>query len=280
MFWDLLILFLLSGAIGYILVGGITFGFPKYHAPFLPVISLLVAAYTVYKTGQTSARELVIFGLLIAGSVAWFIYMVGDPILTLNFAFRDTMIHSPINVPNILAEFLRQIGMSCLLAVAAIAVMYLVSRRSGLYRNCVVGLTAALLSLWLAMNIIQAKADYLTRYCYGDRETRQMISFLKSKMAPNDLVLATRDIVYYTNNGTPYWADSVWNSSVKFAETIKRPDVQCVVYGVGHHSISQYRNTFLNPAVIAILKGDYSKSQIGTYTVWTKNKEILSKSKS
>ena len=275
--WDLPILFVFTGVIGYILVGGTTFAFPKYHTPFLPILSLLVAGYFVHIAGIPSKRELWFLGLLMATGIVWSLFMVGDPLLTLNFTIRDIMIHDSGNTQNIIGSFLKQIVMSCLLAVAAIIAICFFYKNSHLYRNCVLGLTAALLSSWLAMDITQAKADYLTRFCYGERETRQTVSFLKSKMSPNNLVLATRNIVYYTNGGAPYWEDSVWNSSVKFAETIKRPDVQYVVYGVGHHSISQYRNTFLNPDVIAILKGDYSNSQIGTYTVWSKKMDILNK---
>jgi 4-amino-4-deoxy-L-arabinose transferase-like glycosyltransferase len=274
-FLDVPIFFVFTGVIGYILVGGITFAFPKYHAPFLPILSLLIAWYFVHIAGILSKKELLLLGLLMAAGVVWSLFMVGDTLLTLNFTVRDIMIHDSGNTQNIIRSFSKQIVMSCLLAVAAIIAICFLYKNSHLYRNCVLGLTAALLSSWLTMDITQAKADYLTRFCYGDRETRRMISLLKSKMSPNDLVLATKDIVYYTNGGAPYWEDRVWNSSIKFSETIKRQDVRYVVYSVGHHTISQYRNTFLNPDVIAILKGNYSKSQIGTYTVWTKNEDIL-----
>ncbi len=275
--WDVPILFVFTGIIGYILVGGLTFAFPKYHAPFLPIISFLVVVYFVYIVGIPSKKELWLLGLLMAVGIIWSLFMVGDPLLTLNLTIRDAMIHDPENTQNIVWSFLKQIVMFCLPAVAAIIVFFLYNKNSNLHRNFVFGLMAALLSSWLAMDITQAKADYLTRFCYGEAGTRQMISFIKNKITPNALVLATRDIVYYTKGGAPYWADSVWNSSLKFTEAIKRPDVRYVVYGVGHHSSSQYRDTFLNPDVIAILKCDYSKSEIGTYEVWEKNRDILKK---
>jgi hypothetical protein len=270
--WDVLALFFFSGALAYILVGGITFGFPKYHAPFLPILSFLLAGYLVYMIGETSKRELMIIALFIAGGVVWCIYLVGDPLLTLNFAIRDAMIHNPVNAQNILKDFLRQIALSCLLAVVMVTAFYLLFRRSGLYRNCVVGLMATLLSSWLAMNIIQAKADYLTRYCYGDRETSNMLSFIKSKISPNDVILATRDIVYYVKDELPCWDDSLWKSSAKFEGMVERPDVRYVIYSVGHHSISQYRDIFFHPKVRGRLEDAYSKSQFGTYTVWARKR--------
>lgn len=268
--WDALALFFFSGALAYILVGGITFGFPKYHAPFLPIVSFLLAGYLVYMIGETSKRELMIIALFIAGGVVWCIYLVGDPLLTLNFALRDAMIHDPLNTQNIIRDFLRQIALSCLLAVVMVTACCLLFMRSGLYRNCVLGLMATLLSSWLAMNIIQAKADYLTRFCYGDRETKKMISFLKREISPNDVILATRDIVFYVKDELPCWDDSLWKSLIKFKETIERPDVRYVVFSVGHHSIVQYRDIFFHPEVVEKLEGGYSKSQIGTYTVWTR----------
>lgn len=268
--WDLLILYTLAGLIGYIWIGGVTFGFPKYHAPILPVLSLLVAAYVVPIAGILTKRHLLILGVMTLGAILYWGFLIGDPLLTFNFALRDAIIHQPLRVNHVLGYFLCQELLCLLLLVIIVVTLRVWLKLYDWYRSLVVGLMVVTLSASVAMNVFQAKADYLTRFCYGDQGTEQLLVFLKTHAAQGDVVVACRDIVFYMDNNSPYRSDKLWYSWEQFVRVIQRPEVRYVVYSVGHNSIQQYRATFFHPTVEKTLSSDFLRSQIGTYTIWTR----------
>lgn len=268
--WDSLILYTLVGLIGYIWVGGVPYGFPRYHAAILPILSLLISVYIVRVVGDISKRDIIIVGMMILVCIIFWVFMIGDPIHTFNFVLRDTLIHEPQQVRQVLRSLLKQeLLFVFLMCLVIISLRFLIVSKNW-HRLLVMGLGIALISSSLGMNIVQAKAGYLTRFCYGDQGTEEMLGFLKSHVNPGDLVVATRDIVYYVGNDLTFWGDSLWNSEERFNEVIQLPEVKYVIYSVGHHTIKQHLNTFYHPIVRNTLALNFMRSQIGTYAIWSR----------
>lgn len=133
---------------------------------------------------------------------------------------------------------------------------------------CIISLIITLISTSFALNIIQAKSNYLTRYCYGESGTWELIEYLKKNKGENGVTVATRDIAYYVNS--PLLPDAVWYNPDEFLKEIEDYQVDNVVYSIGHNDVNQFTTTLYNPKVQEVLQEQFIKKKIGTYTVWAR----------
>jgi len=154
------------------------------------------------------------------------------------------------------------------------AVVFLMARACrqsyGLYKLLITSFTIAMITGNIALDIIQVKADYLTRYCYGDRGTKALINYLRENIRNGDNVIACRDIVFYVDRKLPLLGDDIWYHPDAFIQVLQHPKTKYVIYSIGHNDIRQFFTTLHNPVVNTTLKRNFVKFQIGTYTIWTK----------
>jgi hypothetical protein len=125
---------------------------------------------------------------------------------------------------------------------------------------------------------LQAKADYLTRYYYGGRDTIEVVNFINNYVDNNSLILAPPEIVYYSNNNTPsyyYLRDLLREDESAFIKAISDKKVAGVVYGIASQAVDHFTNIINKYSVQEALRLNFKSSKIGSYTVWLRMDRVL-----
>jgi 4-amino-4-deoxy-L-arabinose transferase-like glycosyltransferase len=255
---------------GYIAVGGVIYGFPKYHYPMLALTAIL-AAFHIENLGLGFDKKT---WPLYAGIIAaWGLYNIkvpGDLIYLVNHELRRLAILEPLNLAAGIKNFAARAGLY--LAPAFIAGVFLRLR----YKHSFAGTAALTLLLGSlaaagALNLTQARADYSTTYLYGReiRNTERLEELLrKIAGAPGSLIIAPEDVLYRVGIAESYPYCDWGKTRELFIQAVSDKNVSCVVYGLTWNSIFQYRTIFSDPSTLKVLRKSYNESALGEYTVW------------
>lgn len=124
------------------------------------------------------------------------------------------------------------------------------------------------------MNILQAKADYHTIYCYGGKGLEEVVSFVRERKGEKSSIVATMDIVnnidekefLATTHKTI--AKNFFSDPEKFISLVKSKNADFIIYSISANTVLQYRKVFNNPRVINFLEKKFLQKKIGSYTIW------------
>lgn len=258
---------------GYIAIGGVIYGFPKYHYPMLGLTALL-AAFAVDKAGIIfDKKTLLVCAGLAAAWAAFNSGVVGDLIYGLNHDVRYAALLDPQGLRPALARFALHCALYLVPAFivgAFIKIYYKYDLARAASLTLLLGAAASAVSLGLA----QARAGYSTTYLYGSdlRDRARLAEFLGKVGAgsPGSLLIAPEDVMYNAGLDSAYPYCTWGKTAEKFAEAVSDKKVACVVYGPAWNSAFQYKSVFPDPSVRKVLLENYSESAIGEYTVWLK----------
>lgn len=271
---DFLVIYVILVGIGYILVGGTPFGFPKYHYPIFSVAAVLSAFAYGNLWKKVSVKEVVLYFVMGILTFGYFCFFFGDPIYIFNFSLREAVVNDIAGVKDILLHLGCRFGAYLL---PSIPVFLIISGYRKSYKFTARVLITAIIMMFAAnfsLNLIQRKAVYSTGYCYGEEGTEDLIGYLDRHLGPGEIVLATEDIVYYLRRrgkDTPYLPPEIWNNLHTIKKIVDDPSVKFVIYSIGHNSIDQFKNVVLKPDFILDLKGHFVLKEIGTYKVWKRS---------
>ena len=130
-------------------------------------------------------------------------------------------------------------------------------------------LAVATVSYSLALDAIQARAEYLVRYGYGGVGTREVLAFLGREVAPKSLVLAPAELIYgIGNRASPFPVDGVWTSGPALVGAVSATPVRAFAYGLPTNTIEQLRFIESDPRVLGVLHERFRRWTVGSYTVW------------
>ncbi len=260
--------------IGTLWLGGTPFGFPKYQMPVMPLLALLVAygiaANLPVERLKASLTKVGWLPLCGAGALGllYFYLLAADPLLTLNYELREALATRPEQLTPV-AVRLVLVALVYLAFLPAAAALIRRVTQWPLRQAVAAALLIGMVTANLALDVRQAKADYLTRYGYGATGTEELIGYLRANVGPGDQLLATRELLFYYLPGD--FADvpgSVWSDPETFHARLQDPQLRWVVYSIGQHEIGHFRKVFHAPSVRALLEGAFTPTQIGSYTVW------------
>lgn len=261
-------------AVGYIFVGGVTHSFPRYHYAMMPVFVITVAYLLVSEI--TFDKALIKnMGVAICILVLYHVFFVGDPLYTVNYAWKeDIILRGGRAVHQILTKELRQIT----LILLTIPLAYIFFRLRKFSKPFLLALFSTALAFNLALSLVQMKTNYNTLYCYGAKGVEEAAKFIQENtdikapiFSPTEFrILANETLDSYT---VSYVHGQKFKVPGQFIQVLKENDVQCVVYGIASYTVDQYERIFNNANVQQFLESRYIPHDIGSYKIWIlKNK--------
>ena len=249
----------------YLVVGKTTSGFPRYDYPVLPLLAILGAA-SVLAAWQTAAPR---FGRWLAATLVGtaLVWLGGDPLLSTYATVKERLV-AGLELGDVIRHVALQAAV-LLMTPLAIASLGGASRRLGLARAAAIPLAVATVSYSLALDAIQARAEYLVRYGYGGVGTREVLAFLGREVAPKSLVLAPAELIYgIGNRASPFPVDGVWTSGPALVGAVSATPVRAFAYGLPTNTIEQLRFIESDPRVLGVLHERFRRWTVGSYTVW------------
>jgi len=167
--------------LGYLVVGGEAYGFPRYHVPLVPALAALAA-------GTWSARRSGLALLLGSGALVHGLLLVGDPLLA---AYTRAESVAAGDIPAGAAT-------GAVLATGALwvlpALLLPLFLRVGMAPGaCLVALA---IGSGLGTTAVQVRAPYRTNYIYGERGAREAAERLGRWARRAELVVVPKDLAF------------------------------------------------------------------------------------
>jgi hypothetical protein len=260
--------------LGYLLVGGITHSFPKYHYPFLSLSAIVIAGF-IWEKIKFEKKHLFLYLGAAMIICAYNIFLIGDFLYSTDYGLRENVITFGMITGGYAIKLAIQFILYILPFFCVSAVLLIKKANTMFYRALFVWTIASCFSL----NILQAKADYQTVYCYGGKGTKEALSFLRKLKSEGKSILTTEDI-YYNIDEKAFMAsydyclskkDYLGHEAFILAVKSKKPD--CIVSSISSNTVEQYRSIFNNPKILDFLKGDFSRKGIGSYSIWIRKEK-------
>jgi len=195
------------GVIGWVLfvqsaaLGILHYGFPKYEVLAFPFLIVFVAGCLTQhlQTALTRPTRMgLALQLLALALLCALAGRLGDPLLGLG----ENTWWLPEGLP---AQTTLRLLLPSAMAVAA---FFLIGRLSRLSRtdNMALSLLLGCLACWLPVQVIQARADYETRFTYGSTGFAAVLASIATRLQPTDLVGCPGDMGYYLRRAR--WFDA------------------------------------------------------------------------
>jgi hypothetical protein len=246
-------------ALGYLLVGGESYGFPRYHVPLSPVLAVLAGS----GGGLTLRRPAVVWLLGVGSLVYWL--TLGDPLLPA-YTFSESLAAGDAGA----AEATRGVvvtGLLWLLPGLALAAVPALG----------IGFRAALVTLALASGLAtgvhQLRADYSTHYLYGERGTRQAAERLASLAPSARGVLAPKDVAFGSLPCGSYLFSSRTLSRGGLGPLLEEGSLDLIVLRRGHLADATLASTLGDPRVREILATRFRRERIGDFFFYERRGE-------
>lgn len=253
--------------LGYLIVGGTNYGFPRYHAAIFPVIALVVALLVEPMISKFTKKDFFAFLGTIAVIVIVFIFFFEDPLLFFNLTFKKIILNNGTLVLHLIRHFF-QIFILCLIVFLSV---FLFWKRMELTQKFILMSLIGVLGFYSSLNVIQAKAQYSTSYEYGSEGKQEVIRAISDFIDEEETVMATPDLLYQMRSkNIPFIGWSAWLSTVTVLDTIHTSNPKVIVIGLTSHSLKQWQEILGHPDIKLILEKQYIRRDIGTYSVWFK----------
>jgi len=263
---DLLHLYALVVTITYAAIVFSPWYYPKYHAPVIPVLSVLIAANLVRWLDDVweSVRVWVILSAVLSGVLQ--VLLVGDPLRRI----FDALYFSPdlTMTERLERGLITSIGWGWLVPLAMVVAM-IVSMRLKVGGRDVQGAVfgGMLTSTMLATMLIQITADYSPRYLYGQsfRDLRRTTDLVQEDVALRGPVLVPKSVWYYTRADGGYIEMFVCPGCTarRFIDAISLARPAVIVWAIQNANsspqvINDYRvQTILDQCYTTQIQGDF-----------------------
>ena len=263
---DLLWIFATAVTLGYLVVGGTNFGFPRYSFPALIPICLVVWSFAASSLASCSGRWGRIF-ILCVGLTVFQMSVVSDPLHTFRYVIRDALIQgTSLTVP--IGQLAGQVIAGVVVPLIAWRLYF--KRETGL-NTLRVALFFTALTQCAGLDVKHAVAAYNTNYNYGETGSAEVVATIARSIAPGQRVVATLEItggLTWEGLSTRKVSNSVWNDADILERQIRDPNTEYVVYSITSNTVAQHRNILAGSRVQAALQGGFEAARIGGYTVW------------
>ncbi|MCS7062242.1 MAG: hypothetical protein RMN25_13935 [Anaerolineae bacterium] len=241
-------------------------GYPRYHTPALPILTLAVSAWAVKQIGQ-AGREFRAVALAVATAGALYLALfVGDPLYDIYRAtFETTALSERLRIGG--AAFAR----TALPVVMVISLSLILTGRLSMTRaGALAGLLAALaLGSYLATDLIQVTAPYSTRYrytyVYADRA--RATEAVRAGVPLNGYSLTDKDLLWYADRPGEQVYPYLGNPD-QLKDILRRRRVDVIAWA----EKERLKATALNSdrEALTILERCYRSEQFGVFTVLTR----------
>ncbi len=257
--------------VGYSVVGGTTFGFPKYQSPALAFTYIATALLLLNDKSNGGLSFKAVFFIFMAAFILQF-FIVGDLIHTARHTLRKAAIFSPEMYGWELSNFIIRLCLPVVLYSGFAVYMYR-SRKGG---HLLVTTLLLMLGANTSLTLLQIKAPYQTGYSYGAEGTKETADYLLRTVPRESTIIAPSEIIYYVKpQPSSYQFDPFWESSPTIIDQLNAQDTSCFVYSIASNTVNQVRLiSSTNGAIMGILHRSYCHFKIGSYEIWISNKHV------
>lgn len=251
----------------YHVVGGSSWGYPKYLNPFIPIATFLFV--TLLSESWPSFTETGLKRLfLLSGSIFLLSFLfIGDPLYQLCYVLKKSLIFGS-TFSQELPRLFRIFGSPFFFLFAGLFLTRRWFRKMGM-GYFVLGTFLALFSTQIPMATVQALSPYPTTALYGETQRNEVIEVLKKKVLPEEYILASELVIpYEAGNRVKFLGAFPWKDESSFLKVLREKSPKAVIYSISTLSIHSYRNVIHNPAVQNELYHSYILMTFGDYSLW------------
>lgn len=264
---DVFLLCGLSLFLGYLFIGGVIFGYPKYHAPAIPLLYIF-AGITLSRHLRASGYPLEGkegLALLVAG-IACLLQMLilGDGLYLIRQQLREALTFTPLSY----LEVLRGIIGKTVMFAAATALLWVVAARMSF--RTVAGLLLALsVGCNLGLSLLHSWADYQTGFNHGGRGTVETAEYIRARIPVDGRIIVPHEVNYYLQlPESPYWHGDIWSNTTKLKEQLAERNTWGLVYSLTTNTIQQVQAILGDRSLQEWLGQRYDHALVGTYHIW------------
>ena len=269
---DFLIIYTILVFGGYLITGRGGYGFPKYHFPIISTLSILISFFVFKENIGFRKKDIIIYSVLVAILVFYNIWLVGDLLYSTDYLLKEALITGNTSPYSILLKGCFKF----LIYLFPLSILFFVGRlyrrEFSLLKILTISLLITTISASLSLDILQAKADYLTAYYYGGRGTNEVINFIKTHVDVDGLILAPPETIYYSNNRNYsyyFLRDALKKMDpAEFIKAMSDEKVVCVVYGICSQTVDHFNKILNILPVQRMLQDRFYRKDIGSYTIW------------
>jgi hypothetical protein len=249
--------------VGYTVVGGTNFGFPRYQSSGIALLFI----YSGLRLSRISlngiSRRPALFVFLAALAIQ--ILTLADPFYLLRFELRKALLISSPAAQEVLKRF----ALLNFFYFGSLLTAVLFCRKK--WPELPVFFLLVLFSLGsnLAVDSFQNRGGYQTGYNYGTRHVLQAAQMIRGQTPADTRVLAPSEILYYLDRpaAKPYF-DRQWNNPEELVRRLGDSEVAAFAYGVTTNPVEQIRRISGYAPLQEILGREFEYYQIGEFQIW------------
>ncbi|MFA4909854.1 MAG: glycosyltransferase family 39 protein [Desulfobacteria bacterium] len=255
-------------SLGYLVIGGTNWGFPRYHAAILPLLAILVGILVQPIIEKLTKKE----GLILLGAMfsLWLTYLllVNDPLLFFNLKWKGALLFGSEPF-SLIEEGILQVVLLLGLPLLICPVFVTIFGNRGVKESILLTLCVASFATIFFVDFKQMYATYNTFYQYGAQEKEEVVKMVSRHVKAGELVLTTPEFVYeFRDKDAPQVLWKVWRSPGTIYKSIEEMKPKAIIAGLTTHTFEQLQWIFHNPTIQLELNQHYNMYKIGTYFVW------------
>ncbi len=252
--------------LAYLIVGGVTHGYPKYHIPLLPLLFFLVGLHFLSSKDLPSLKLPFWFALILVCSYI-FGFIMPDPLLLVNYHFREYLVAGE-RMKDLYYGASTIGGLLFFTPVIIGLLLRLLFPKNPLSGILAAALLVCTIGYSLGMDISQVRAAYVTRYCYGERGTVELASLVR-QLSLNQSAIVPEHIQILAGVETDRLIPpGFWNNVTGVVHDLENPDVKLFAYSVSYNTVGQVRNFRRNEKLKKTLTTGFNYKKIGTFDTW------------
>ncbi|MCA8960167.1 MAG: glycosyltransferase family 39 protein [Planctomycetes bacterium] len=265
-------LFALSGAaivLGYSVVGGTPFGFPKYHCPGFPLLAVAAVAHFSRWDPRLGALGPARWLGVIIASAAVQSWIVGDLLYLVRVTLREARAWTTGDARSVLVALGWAIGWAFVARVVILALIS-VSRR----REWGTALLAIALGSGLGSVAMQNRAEGSTGYSYGTVGTAEVAERIQTATGAADRVIAPAEVLYLLpRERRDFVPNELWADAERLAAELASPTTGAFAVSIGTNTVAQLQTSATASSVQSVLSREYVQQNVGSFRLWLRRAE-------
>ena len=253
----------------YLIVGGASWGFPRYYAAILPLFAVLIGIFAEEVFAKFSRRAVFIFFTLVIGLLIIYLFLLSDPVFLLTLGFKKAVLSGFVGL--FIKHFVSEGFLYIMLPFLALVLFRRDFRDENFIYKIMVILYIGIIVSHLSLDIKQARASFGTSYEYGTQGRSDVIAFVLRQIEKKDTVMATSGLLYeLREKDVPPVGCDVWYSEERVLKFLQESKPKVVIIGLTTHTVRELQGIRNHAKINAILTSEYTQYSIGTYRVWVR----------
>lgn len=259
--------------LGYMAIGGVISGFPRYACPAVPLGCIFLVMMAKRRGETLASGNAAMFAMAAILSAAIYYYL-GDLIYLLRFTIRE---NSALMIGN--GPAMKAAALKAVVSFACFAVVFAVFQFRLLPKKPLLIALAFMLGSNIATMVRYQTSGYDVGYQHGGRGTMEAVELVEKSAGPGDKMLLPVEIVYYLKNPDMKNAYGEMTGPELMLKKILNNDNKVFIYSIITQPLNSYAAYSRNPEFTAALNENYTLREVGTYKVWLRKEGSAVKDK-